>query len=81
MKKIFLFESNNSPLLILTQPEIVKDLDYQKTGLILENVPIGNNINEGMQNDEEEHIDAMLSLNNKNEINILPTNIINKEDN
>ena len=47
----------------------------------MENVPIGNNINEDMKNDEEEHIDAMFSLNNKNKINILPINIINKEDN
>ena len=47
----------------------------------MENVPIGNNINEDMQNGEEEHIDAMFSQNNKNKINILPVNLINKEDN
>ena len=47
----------------------------------MENVRIGNNISEDMQNDEEEHIDAMFSQNNKNKINILPVNIINKEDN
>ena len=47
----------------------------------MENVPIGNNINEHMQNDEEEHIDAIFSQNNKNKINVLPINIINKEDN
>ena len=54
---------------------------FQKAERYMENVPIGNNINEDMKNDEEEHIDAMFSLNNKNKINILPINIINKEDN
>lgn len=54
---------------------------FQKAENHMENVPMMNNINEEIQNNEEEYIDARIAPNNINKINILPINLIKKEDN